>query len=147
MNNQPPNQQPVYITNELKPETEGASTTAMWLEIIFGLFSFLGIGHAYSGRTILGIVLMIGWWIFLGIGGAISAVTLGIGLCVFAPLFIGVPIISGIQARTYTRKTGGKGSWKSVIIQLVAGLLTIIIFFVILANIDKMPDFSKTLFH
>lgn len=57
---QPENQKPVYVVRQSSPETEGAATTALWLEIIFGLFSLLGIGHVYSGRTALGIALMIG---------------------------------------------------------------------------------------
>jgi hypothetical protein len=42
-------QQSVYYTKQISPETEGASTTALWLEIVFGLFSLLGIGHVYLG--------------------------------------------------------------------------------------------------
>jgi hypothetical protein len=52
--------QPIYIIKQLNPETEGAGATALWLEIIFGIFSLLGIGHVYSGRKLLGIILMVG---------------------------------------------------------------------------------------
>jgi hypothetical protein len=57
MSIQPESQQPVYVTKQLSPEVEGAATTSLWLEIIFGIFSLLGIGHVYSGRTALG-----GWY-------------------------------------------------------------------------------------
>ena len=52
-------QQLVYYAKQISPEIEGASTTALWLEIVFGLFSLLGIGHVYTGRIWLGIALLI----------------------------------------------------------------------------------------
>lgn len=129
----PDNQQPVYVIRQTSPETEGAATTALWLEIIFGIFSLLGIGHVYSGRTLLGIALMVGWWFYIAVAGIISVVTLGLGACVFIPIYFAVPIISGIQARTYTQKIGGKGSWKSVALVGGGGCLVVIIIIVALA--------------
>lgn len=114
MNIQPNNQRPVYVVRQSSPETEGAATTAMWLEIIFDIFSLLGVGHVYSGRTALGIALMVGWWVYIGVAVFISTITFGFAACLFVPLHFAVPIISGIQARTYTQRVGGKGSWESV---------------------------------
>ena len=108
------NQQPVYVVRQASPETEGAATTALWLEIIFGLFSLLGVGHVYTGRIGLGIILMVGWWMFMALAGFVSTITLGITACLFGPLYIAGPIISGIQARTFMQKKGGGGSWSSV---------------------------------
>ena len=128
MDPQPDNQEPDYMVKQIPPETEGAATTALWLEIIFGIFSLLGVGHVYSGRTWLGIALMIGWWVYIVVAGFLSTITLGFGACLFVPLYIAGPIISGIQARTYMQKTNGKGNWLPV--GLVAGggcLLMIII--------------------
>jgi hypothetical protein len=132
MTTQPDNQQPIYMVRQVPPETEGAATTSLWLEIIFGIFSLLGIGHVYSGRTLLGIILMVGWWIYIAFAGFISVITLGFGACVFVPIYVAVPIISGIQARTYTQKTGGKGSWKSVALVGGGGCLVVIIIIVAL---------------
>ena len=98
------NNQPVYIANQASPETEGAAATAMWLETIFGFFSLLGIGHVYTGRVGLGVGLTILWWIYIAISWVVSTMTLGFAACLFVPLFIAIPIISGIQARTYMRK-------------------------------------------
>ena len=127
---QPESQKPVYVVLESSPEIEGAATTALWLEIIFGIFSLLGIGHVYSGRTALGIALMIGWWVYIAVATVISLITLGFCAFLFAPLYLAVPVISGIQARTYIQRVGGKGSWQSV--GLVAGggcLLVILLLF------------------
>lgn len=145
MNIQPENQKPIYIAKQSSPETEGAATTAMWLEIIFGIFSLLGIGHIYSGRIALGIILMIGWWTFIGITVLfILPITLGLGACVFVPVYLVVPIISGIQARTYIQRTDSNGSWQSV--GLVAGgsCLLVILAVIALSALGILADtFSK----
>jgi hypothetical protein len=120
-------QQPIYIVKQLNPEIEGAGTTALWLEIIFGIFSLLGVGHVYSGRILLGIILLVGWWIYITLTAIFSSMTLGIGACLCIPLYFVVPIISGIQARTYIQKTGGRGSWKSVGFVAGGGCLLVII--------------------
>lgn len=135
---QPENQKPVYVVRQSSPETEGAATTALWLEIIFGLFSLLGIGHVYSGRTALGIALMIGWWVYIAIATVISIITLGFGACLFAPLYLAVPIISGVQARTYTQRVGGQGSWQSVGLVAGGGCLLVILLFAALFAFSSM---------
>ncbi len=127
MTTQPAGEQPVYLVKQVSPETEGAATTALWLEIIFGIFSLLGIGHVYSGRTMLGIVLMIGWWIYIALAGFISAITMGLGACLLVPIYIAVPIISGIQARTYTQKMAGRGNWKNVAFVGGGGCLLVVL--------------------
>ena len=91
----------------------------MFLEIIFGIFGILGIGHVYTCRVLMGIAMMVGWWIYISAAVAITSLTVGIAGCIFGPLYIAVPIISGIQARTYMRKRGGTGNWLPV--GLVAG--------------------------
>jgi hypothetical protein len=123
----PDNQESAYLVKRASPETEGAATTSLWLEIIFGIFSLLGIGHVYSGRTLLGILLMVGWWVYILVAGVISTITLGLGACVFVPIYLAVPIISGIQARTYTLKTNGKGNWLNVAFVAGGGCLLVII--------------------
>ncbi|OGU55123.1 MAG: hypothetical protein A2V66_17540 [Ignavibacteria bacterium RBG_13_36_8] len=128
-------QQPIYIVKQLNPETEGAGTTALWLEIIFGIFSLLGVGHVYSGRILLGIILMVGWWIYITITALFSSFTLGIGACLCIPLYFVVPIISGIQARTYIQKTSGRGSWKSVGFVAGGGCLLVIIAIIVITII------------
>ena len=127
MNAQPENPPSVVVIRQASPETEGAATTSLWLEIIFGLFSLLGLGHVYSGRTLLGIGLMFAWWVYIILAGFLSAITMGFGLCLFVPIYIAVPIISGIQARTYVHKTHGKGNWKNFVLVGGGGCLVIIL--------------------
>ena len=128
MTTQPDNLQPFYLVKQVSPETEGAATTSLWLEIIFGLFSLLGLGHVYSGRTWLGIALMIGWWIYIAIASFFSTITAGLGLCLFVPIYIAVPIISGIQARMYTQKTAAKGNWLNTVLVGGGGCLLVVVF-------------------
>jgi TM2 domain-containing membrane protein YozV len=78
------------VTSQRDPQT------AMILEIIAGLFGFLGIGHFYAGRTNVGLGLLIGWWVFLGIEVVLMAFV--IGLCLL-PLNLIVPIVSGMWVR------------------------------------------------
>lgn len=138
----PPDQPPQYVVKQVSPETEGAATIALVLEIVFGLFSVLGIGHVYGGRTVLGIALMTGWWSFIGFASFVSTITLGFVACLFIPLYIAVPIISGIQARTYLKKRGGTGSWQSV--ALVAGggcflvIVSIVLIFVFVIGLGAL---------
>lgn len=98
------------------PETESTATTAMIIEIIFGFFGFLGLGNIYAGRILMGILSMVGWWLFVGLGGFLSTITAGIAACFFAPIFLIVPIYSGIEARKHVLRTGATGSCLPVIL-------------------------------
>jgi len=116
-----------YLQPVQSPDVQGAATTSLVLEIIFGLFSLLGIGHVYSGRLGLGIALMLAWWVYLFVAGFISSLTAGLAACLFVPLYFAVPIISGIQASTYVKKSGATGSWSSVALVAGGGCLIILL--------------------
>lgn len=109
------------------PEVQAAATTSLVLEIVFGFFSLLGVGHVYSGREALGVGLMVGWWLYLGFTAVITSLTAGIAACVLVPIYIAVPIISGIQASAYVKKAGATGSWKSVGIVAGAGCFIVVV--------------------
>jgi hypothetical protein len=132
MNNMPAEKKPPDGVGQVSPETEGAATIALVVEMVFGWFSVLGIGHVYGGRTALGIGLMIGWWVFIGFGSFIASITFGIAACLLVPLYIAVPIISGIQARTYLKTSGATGSWQSVALVAGGGCLLVIIAIVLI---------------
>jgi hypothetical protein len=74
-------------------------TTALIVEILAGMFGFLGIGWIIAGKTGLGIGLLIGYWVFLAIYVVIltllATVTLGFGYLGLCCLPI-VPIASGM---------------------------------------------------
>ena len=112
-------------------ETQTAGNTAMILEIVFGLFAQLGIGHVYTGRIGLGIGLLIGWWVYIAVATFITTATVGFAACIFAPIGIIVPIISGLQAKKYLLEKGGNGDWGKVAIVGIGGCLTFIIIIVI----------------
>ena len=112
-------------------ETQTAGNTAMILEIVFGLFAQLGIGHVYTGRIGLGIGLLIGWWVYIAIATLITTATVGFAGCIFAPIGIIVPIISGLQAKKYMLEKGGDGDWGKVAIVGIGGCLTFIVIIVI----------------
>ena len=73
------------------------------IEILAGLFGFLGVGHMASGNFRRGIILLLGYWVFGAIEVAVlllgTIFTLGIGLIVLVPLaviiWVGVPVASG----------------------------------------------------
>ncbi len=109
----------------MAPEVQAATTTALILEIVFGLFSLFGIGHVYSGRVGLGLALMLGWWAYIAIAGFLSTLTGGLAGCVFIPIYIAAPIVSGIQASAYVKKIHATGSWKSVGLVAGAGCLMV----------------------
>jgi len=111
-------------------ETQTAGNTAMILEIVFGLFAQLGIGHVYTGRIGLGIGLLIGWWVYIAVATFITTATVGFAACIFAPIGIIVPIISGLQAKKYLLEKGGNGDWGKVAIVGIGGCLTFIIIIV-----------------
>jgi hypothetical protein len=128
----PPPQDRRYMAQQLPPEVQGASTTALVLEIIFGFFGLLGVGHAYGGRLLLGVLLMVGWWIFISVGAFISSITLGIAACLFGPLYIAGPILSGVQARTHVQREYSTGNWPAVIGLAGGGCVLMVVITVIL---------------
>ena len=84
---------------------------AMLIEIVLGIFGFLGVGHILAGRVVPGIVMLVSWWIAIALGWTVGVViavlTLGLGLCL-APIFwLGVPIASGIWLRNEMLKQPG----------------------------------------
>lgn len=84
-------------------EADNRATIALVAEIIGGYLGFLGLGHMYSGRVGLGVAILLGWFFVLG-GSLLGAVGTG-GLlgCVALPIYLSIPVVSGLQARNYVR--------------------------------------------
>jgi len=74
---------------------------------------------------------MVVWWAYIAIATTITAGTLGLAACLFGPLYLAVPVISGIQASTYMKQRGGTGSWQSVAIVAGGGCLLVIVAIVV----------------
>lgn len=113
-------------------ETQTAGNTAMILEIVFGLFGQLGIGHVYTGRLGLGIGLLLGWWVYIAIAATITTATVGFAGCIFVPIGIIVPIISGLQAKKHMLEKGGDGDWGKVAIVGIGGCVSFLVISLIL---------------
>jgi hypothetical protein len=90
----------------ISAKTERRAKTAMALEIFLGFIGFLGIGHMYSGRILVGVIWLF-VWLFVRqafiIGTLATAGLLGIVALVLA---IGVPIYSGMKVLDYVRSQG-----------------------------------------
>lgn len=65
MNYSPQEQRPVHATQQMPYQTESAASKALLLEIILGIFGFLGMGHVYAGRLAVGIAAMVAWWVYI----------------------------------------------------------------------------------
>lgn len=85
--------------------TQRDPQTAMIIEIVAGLFGFLGIGYLYAGKTNQGIIRLIVWWVVLGLLGLSIAV--GIGLCLLPIAWIVGPIVSGIMLKNELARPQG----------------------------------------
>ncbi|MBA2363462.1 MAG: zinc-ribbon domain-containing protein [Chloroflexia bacterium] len=64
-------------------------TTAFIVELIAGIFGFLGIGHIYAEQTTRGVVLLVCWWAFLVV--EIFLMFIIVGFCL-TPLNLLVPL-------------------------------------------------------
>ena len=77
---------------------------AMIIEILPGLFGFLGFGWIYAGNTSAGIIWLIaflGWTVTATI---ISVMTGGIGIFCWLPISLGGIITSAVTLNSYTKK-------------------------------------------
>lgn len=78
-------------------------STGLVLELLPGLFGFLGIGRLWAGDVGIGIALLFGYWVFWALLGffivIMSIFTLGIAFCIVPAVWIGVPVVSGLILR------------------------------------------------
>jgi len=77
-------------------------TAAAVIEILAGLFGLLGLGHILAGRVVPGLILLL-TWMFIGIPFiwfVLPVFTLGLGACLSVPLWLAIPIVSGLFLRS-----------------------------------------------
>ena len=81
------------------------STAAFLLELIPGIFGFMGIGYIYSGDIAGGILRLILWPLFLGIAWTIIAflMLILIGLC-FVPVMIILQVLIPVWSAVSLKK-------------------------------------------
>jgi TM2 domain-containing membrane protein YozV len=85
------------------PSATKDRSIALILEILPGLFGFLGFGWIYAGNNNTGILFLIGFLAWhLVIVLPISLITAGIGLCVTIPIDL---IVIGVSAASLNNHT------------------------------------------
>ncbi len=78
---------------------------AALLEVLFGLFGFLGVGWIYAGHVGRGFLTMVGFWLFLILFIVLGTVTLGLVLCLFIPLYLTSIAFSAMGVHRYVEQT------------------------------------------
>lgn len=76
---------------------------ALILEILPGLFGFLGFGWIYVGETQRGVITLIGYIAFAIASVIAISLTAGIGCFICVPLLWGAIAYSASQLNTYTK--------------------------------------------
>lgn len=102
-------------------QADGSDTIAMLVEIIFGVFGFLGLGWLYARNIPMAIAVFIGFAIFMIFESFVAMITFGLSLCLSLPLHFVLVIISGVRVRDYVRNTGTSGSFVHLLIGLLLG--------------------------
>jgi hypothetical protein len=77
---------------------------ALILEILPGMFGFLGFGWIYSGNTTAGVIWLICFFAWTVFAAIIDVVTVGIFLLCSLPISIACIAFSAIRLNSYTRK-------------------------------------------
>ena len=91
--------------------------TAFLLELLGGIFGFLGLGHIYAGRVGRGMIYMLLWWLYLVGSGLIISLLLSVvvGLCCIPfqlVLLIVVPFYSATTIRDELRSEVARASFR-----------------------------------
>lgn len=89
---------PYYVTTQGKDRS-----TAMILEILPGMFGFLGIGWIYSGVTSKGVLILIGFLIWEIFAGFFTALTGGIAVICWLPVNIVCIFFSATYLNKYAK--------------------------------------------
>ncbi len=77
---------------------------ALILEILPGLFGFLGFGWIYSGNTSAGILWLVGYFIWVCIQIVVATATAGLSLLCTVPVNIALLVISVYSLNKYIRQ-------------------------------------------
>lgn len=93
-------QQQIPVANYRRTSTTDPNIIFV-VDLLAGLFGFVGVGHMINGQIVQGIGYMIGYWVWIGIALLLTAVTLGIFGCIAVPVSFGIIFYSAYQARQY----------------------------------------------
>ena len=98
----PQYQNPPYPVYAPRPPKD--RSIAIVLEILPGLFGFLGFGWMYAGNTSAGAIWLICFFVWTIIAGVIAVLTVGFGLCLTLPVSIILIVVSTISLTNYTKQ-------------------------------------------
>lgn len=80
-----------------------SKSTALILEILLGLFGFLGFGWIYVGETQRGVITLIGYIVFAIVSVITITLTAGLGCFICVPLLWGAIGYSAYQLNAYVK--------------------------------------------
>ena len=95
---------PVSAPSPAYPAEKKDRGVALILEILPGLFGFLGIGWIYTGNLTVGISALIGFWVLIAIEVFIVIITVGFGACCVLPLNIIILAASALMLNNYIQQ-------------------------------------------
>ena len=99
---QPTYNQPAQPYAPARPPKD--RSIALILEILPGLFGFLGVGWIYAGETTRGVTWLVGFLIYVIISAIIIAITAGIGACFTLPINLALITVSAITLNKYMKE-------------------------------------------
>ena len=99
----PPSATPTYAPGTYTKPAKDRTLTIV-LEVIGGLFGFLGIGWLYAGNTTVGILWMVGFWVGNILALVLDFVTVGLFTCIHVPLAIAALPLSAFLLYNYTKQ-------------------------------------------
>jgi hypothetical protein len=102
--NPPAPQPPLYPNVPPYARPLKDKSLAMVIEIIPGLFGFLGFGWIYAGNTNRGLLWLFGFLTWTVIATIISVATVGIGIICWFPISVAGIVISAVTLNTYTKQ-------------------------------------------
>ncbi len=79
-------------------------SVALILEILPGLFGFLGIGWIYAGNVTVGVLALVGYLLFLGFELLVIVFTGGLAACCLLPLNLVAVAVSALLLNNYMKE-------------------------------------------
>lgn len=76
---------------------------AVGMEVVGGLFGFLGVGWIYAGQTGVGVTLMLGYWLFICVQAGIAMMSMAASLLCTVPVTLTIIGISAYMLYNHTR--------------------------------------------
>jgi hypothetical protein len=107
MVDQPPSSQPTYQPPQYSgyaPPPPKSRGTALLLEILPGLFGFLGFGWIYGGNTTTGLLWLAGMIVWDMIAVLIDVLSAGLACFCTVPVNLALIAVSSMLLSTYTKQ-------------------------------------------